>query len=274
MHQSCGIIGVGDTMDRKNIDKIAATEEDRVLLAKMWDKIQGGIRKNISAHTGFLSPREQQMAQFLFGDAPGLHFFGGHPDTERKMLVYLPDYLEECCLTEEDSPVVCIRADFYREDSPTHRDFLGALMGSGITRECIGDIWVGSNTCDFFVAAEIADYILQNFESAGRTSLKLRRLPLEQAASPEQKYSEITDTVASVRLDSILSSGFRISRSTAADYIAAGRAAIDGLPCEKAEKAVLEGAKLSVRGLGKIRLHKIGHTTKKGRISVVIHRYE
>ena len=261
-------------MDRKNIDKIAVTEEDRVLLAKLWDKIQSGIRKNILSHTGFLSPREQQMAQFLFGDAPGLHFFGGHPDTERNMLVYLPDYLEESCLMEDDSPVVCIHADFYKDNAPTHRDFLGALMGSGITRECIGDIWVSSNACDFFVTTEIADYILQNFESAGRTSLKLSRIPLIQTNPPEERYTEIRDTVASVRLDSILSSGFRISRSAAADYISAGRAAVDGLPCEKADKAVNEGAKLSVRGLGKIRLYQIGHTTKKGRISVVFHRYE
>ena len=147
-------------------------------------------------------------------------------------------------------------------------------MGSGITRECIGDIWVSSNGCDFFVTTEIADYILQNFESAGSTSLKLSRIPLIQTNPPEERYTEIRDTVASVRLDSILSSGFRISRSAATDYISAGRAAVDGLPCEKADKAVNEGAKLSVRGLGKIRLYQLGHTTKKGRISVVLHRYE
>lgn len=261
-------------MDRSNIDKIAETPEDRVLLAKLWDKMQSGIRKNIPSHTGFLSPREQQMAQFLFGDMQELVFFGGYPDAERKMLVYIPDYLEDSFLMEDDSPVFCIHADFYREDTPTHRDFLGALMGSGITRESIGDILVNNGACDFFVTAEIAPYVLQNFESAGRTSLKLKSIPLCQVSLPEQRFSEIRDTVASVRLDSILSSGFRISRSAAAEYIAAGRAAIDGLPCEKADRSVSEGAKLSVRGLGKIRLAAIGHTTKKGRISVVIHRYE
>lgn len=129
-------------MDRKNIDKIAATAEDRVLLAKLWDKIQAGIRKNIPAHTGFLSPREQHLAQFLFGEDPQLHFFGGYEDAERKKLIFLPDYLEDHFLMEADSPVACIHADFYREDTPTHRDFLGALIGSGITRECIGDILV------------------------------------------------------------------------------------------------------------------------------------
>lgn len=55
-------------MDRNNIDKIAQANDDRVLLAKLWDKINTGIRKNIPAHTGFLSPRELQLAQFLFGE--------------------------------------------------------------------------------------------------------------------------------------------------------------------------------------------------------------
>ena len=78
-------------MDRSNIDKIAQNAEDRVLLAKLWDKITAGMRKNIPANTCFLSPREQEMANYLFGCPEGLHFFGGYPDAERKMLVYLPD---------------------------------------------------------------------------------------------------------------------------------------------------------------------------------------
>ena len=44
---------------------------------------------------------------------------------------------------------------------------------------------------------------------------------------------------------------------------------IVGLP----DKAVAEGAKISVRGLGKIKLHAVNGRTKKDRISVVIHRY-
>lgn len=261
-------------MDRKNIDKIAETAEDRMLLAKLWDKIQAGIRKNIPAHTGFLSPRELHLAQYLFGDEPGLCRFGGFQDAERKMYLYLPDYLDEDFLMDDCSPVVCLRASFFKGETPTHRDFLGALMGCGITRESVGDILVGENSCDFFVTEEIAPYILQNFENAGRVSLKVSKIPLQDVASPEQKFTEIKDTVASVRLDSILSAGFRISRGTAGDYIAAGKAAIDGLPCEKADKTVSEGAKISVRGLGKIKLSVIGHATKKGRISVTIHRYE
>ena len=79
-------------MDRSNIEKIAHTPEDRLLLAKLWD-ISLGLRRDIPANTCFLSPREQEMARYLFGQEPGLQFFGGYKDAERQMLCYLPEYL-------------------------------------------------------------------------------------------------------------------------------------------------------------------------------------
>lgn len=260
-------------MDRSNIEKIAQSPEDRVLLAKLWDKINAGMRKNIPASTCFLSQRERELAKYLFGSQEGLFFFGGYPDSERKMLIYLPDYLEESALYGEDSPCVCLRAAFYQGDSPSHRDFLGALMGAGIGRETVGDICVGEGRCDFFVTAEIAPYLLQNFTSAGRTKLHLERIALSDASIPEPEVKEIKDTLASLRLDSVIASGFRVGRSLAAQYVTTGKAAIDGLPCEKPDKAVSEGMKISVRGLGKIKLEKVNGKTKKDRISVVIHRY-
>ena len=260
-------------MDRKNIEKIAHTSEDRLLLAKLWDKINAGIRKNIAANTCFLSPRELEMAKFLFGEPEWLYSFGGYEDAERKMLVFLPEYREESALYDKDSPCVCLRAEFYEGDSPSHRDFLGALMGAGIARETLGDICVGNGSCDFFVTSEMAPYILQNFTSAGRTRLRLTQIPLSEAFIPEPEVKEIKDTLSSLRLDRVISSGFRIGRSLAAQYISAGKAAIDGLPCEKPDKTVSEGRKISVRGLGKIKLQAVNGKTKKDRISVVIHRY-
>ena len=258
-------------MDRKNIDKIAKTPQDKLLLSKLWDKVQAGLRKNIPISTCFLSPYEQEMSRYLFGQLEGLHTFGGYPDAERKMLVFLPDYLEDALNTE--AGLVCLRASFYENDTPSHRDFLGALMGLGIARETIGDILVGNDSCDFFVTTEIAPYLLQNFTSAGRVKLHLKEISLDELATVQPQTKEIRDTLASLRLDSVISSGFRIGRSQAADYISSGRAAINGLPCEKPDKSVTEGMKISVRGLGKILLRSVGGQTKKGRISVVIDRY-
>jgi len=260
-------------MDRTNIDKIAQNAEDKVLLAKVWDKINGGIQRGIPANTGFLSPRELEMTRYLLGLPEGLHSFGGYPDAERKMLIYLPDYLDESALWDDDSPIVCLRADYYEGDAPTHRDFLGGLMGAGISRDSVGDICVSKGRCNFFVTSQIAPYILQNFTGAGRTKLRIAAIALCDAKIPEPEVREIRDTLASLRLDSVISSGFRISRSLAAQHISAGKAAIDGLPCEKPDKLICQGARISVRGCGKLKLHAIGGNTKKGRISVVIHRY-
>ncbi len=260
-------------MDRNNIEKIAQNPEDRLLLAKLWDKINAGIRKNIPANTCFLSVREQEMAKYLFGAEPGLYFFGGYGEAERKMLIFLPEYLDESCLMDEDSPLVCLHAEFFHGDSLSHRDFLGALMGAGIGRETVGDICVGKGFCDFFVTEEVAPYILQSVLGAGRTRVHMSRIPLSAASIPEPEVKELRDTLASLRLDSVISAGFRIGRSLAGQYVTSGKASIDGLPCEKPDKTVAEGAKISVRGLGKIRLTAVNGRTKKDRISVVIHRY-
>ncbi len=260
-------------MDRSNIEKITQNPEDRLLLAKLWDKINMGMRREIPSNTCFLSPRELEMSHYLFGAAHGLIPFGGFDGAERQMLVFLPAYLEEAYLTGEDSPVACLRAAFHPSDKLTHRDFLGALMGAGIARETVGDICVGEGSCDFFVTAEIAPYILQNLTSAGRAKLHIQQIPLTQAQIPHAETKEIRDTLASLRLDSVIASGFRMSRGLAAQHIAAGKAAIDGLPCTKADKLISQGSTISLRGAGKIKLCAVNGQTKKGRTSVVIERY-
>ena len=82
-------------MDRSNIEKIAKKGEDKVLLAKIWDKITAGMRKNIPANTGFLTLRELDMCRYLFGDQEGLMAFGGFEGAERTVCVFLPDWQEE-----------------------------------------------------------------------------------------------------------------------------------------------------------------------------------
>ena len=126
-----GILRGGDNMDRNNIEKIAKNSEDRLLLAKLWDKIDAGMRKNIPASTPFLSPRELELARFLFGTPEGLHEFGGYEEAERKMLVYLPEYLEKGELMGPDSPVSCLRATFYQGGQPQPPGFPGGADGSG-----------------------------------------------------------------------------------------------------------------------------------------------
>ena len=70
-------------MDRSNIARIAKSEDDKILLAKIWDKINSAISKNIPGNTCFLSPRDLEMTKYLFGAVDGLFSFGGYDHAGR-----------------------------------------------------------------------------------------------------------------------------------------------------------------------------------------------
>ena len=88
-----------------------------------------------------------------------------------------------------------------------------------------------------------------------------------------RRSRQIRDTVPSLRLDGIVSSGFSISRGKAAEYISAGKCELNYAPCVKGDKQTAESDVITVRGLGKIRLDAVGGNTKKGRICVEITRF-
>lgn len=255
------------------LDKVAQTDEDRILLARVYDKITAGERKNIPSFTCFLTKREQILAEQLLKDIP-VTFFGGTEEAERTVCCYVPEYLTEADLWDPDlSPICAVRAEFFKDDSLTHRDFLGSLMGSGIKRETVGDIFVAEGQCDFLVTREILPYVLQNLESAGRTKLHLRQIPLEEIAIPLQDLREIRSTVSSLRLDAVIGAGFGLARGKAASFVEAGRVTLNDMPCEKPDKAVSEGDKIALRGMGKIVLQTVGGRTKKDRLGIIIKRY-
>ena len=234
-------------MDRREkIARLAQTKEDEVLLARVYERITMAAQRNVPASSCFLSKREQMLVQELLRGEEFV-FFGGAALSEREVCCYLPEYLDESWLYSEGGPIAAVRASFYEQDRLTHRDFL--------------------------VLREILPYVLQNLTSAGRTKLSLQEISLADIQLPQQAVKTVRDTVPSLRLDGIISSGFSISRGKAADYVSAGKAELNYLPCMKGDKQVSEGDLVSVRGLGKLRLEKVGGNTKKGRISIEISRF-
>ena len=258
---------------RQAIERLAESDADRILLARIYDRIQGAVRRNIPAATCFLTQREQALARQLLPDVE-LVFFGGRREAERAVCCSLPDYLEpDVWLFGDDGPICAVRAEFYAADALTHRDFLGALMGCGIKRETVGDLYVQAGRCDFLVTREILPYVLQNLDAAGRTKLRLSPLAPEEISAPPPQVRLIRDTVAALRLDSILAAGFGLSRARAAQYVESGRTAVNALTCLKPDRLLRQGDTVSVRGLGKIELAEAGGTTKKGRTGVQIRRF-
>ncbi len=257
---------------RELLDRAARDGEERLLLGRIWDKYDQCRRRNIPTHTEFLSPQEQAAAERLLrmlGEGESFVRWGGYEGAERCRLYFLPDWQPE----PDRESIRCLRCTFYEAGRLTHRDFLGSLMGLGLTREKIGDILVAQNEAHVLVADSVADFLLRDWTAAGRTALKTEEIDPSELAVPAPQVKEIRDTVSSLRLDSVLSTGFSTSRGKAAEAIAAGRVQVNWTVCLKPDKPMAEGDVISVRGAGKCRLASVGNTTKKGRIFITMEHF-
>ena len=255
----------------ETLDKISRSDEERRLLARVWDKAEQA-RRGAPAFTPFLSESQQAATQRLIAALghPRHLFSGGYPGAERKVCAFLPSWQEE---DDWQTPFSALRCSWLSGEKLTHRDFLGAVLGQGIEREKVGDILVGAGSCDLLVFSELAPYLRQNFTEAGRAKLRVEEIPLAELALPEKKVKVIHDTVNTPRLDAVFSSGFSLSRGKAADAIAAGRVEVNHVPCVKPDKTVEQGDVLTCRGLGKCVVTELGGQSKKGRTILTIERY-
>ena len=260
-------------MDRREVlDRTARSEEERLLLSRVWDKREQCRLRSIPTATAFLSPQEQAAALRLLhalGVREGYVFWGGYDGAERQRLLFLPEWMDGPAGDE----AAALRA-VCRSGTPlTHRDFLGSLMALGLTREKIGDILVESGGCQVVADPSVLEFLVQSWDSAGREKLTVTALPLEELTVPEAAVREVRDTVSSLRLDNVLAAGFSLSRGKAAEAVEKGAVQVNHTVCQKPDKPVAAGDTITCRGLGKCVLDNVGGPTKKGRLPVVIRRF-
>ena len=251
------------------------TKDDKMLLAGVDDKFGQCSRQYRITHTNFLDLRQRSLIEkhskqmSLASSDVRLEFYGGYEDAERTVAVFLPDYADIC-----DCPLSVIRIKTPPGGRKlTHRDYLGSLTGLGIKRDMTGDILTYENGADIIVLDEISDFILLNYNKAGRTTLQPEAVELSELRIPESRTVTVKDTVASLRLDNVISSAFQISRAKAADAVRAGLVFVNSMQSEKPDMQVEEGVKLVLRGKGKAYLRQVGGRTRKDRIAVTIERF-
>ena len=255
------------------IRKYARSPEDDELLARLLDKVDIHERSGLMQHSRFLSERDrlccEPVLRVLGKEAV---FWGGYGEAERTVLILPAEWQEpESVMRSDSGPVAVLRAEYHGAENLSHRDYLGALMGLGIERDLVGDIIPREGSCDIVLLREIVPYVMQNLTSAGRASLSLREIP--EAEAREAEFRLLRDTVASLRLDAVVGSGFGLAREKAAAAIRAGKASVNSMECLKPDKLVEAGDRISLRGLGKMELSEVGGLSRKGRTQIVIKRF-
>jgi RNA-binding protein YlmH len=247
------------------------TEEDALLRARVGDACQLCEMRSCPRFVGFLDEHQQAVARAVLREKGSFEyrFFGGFEDAERTLLGVFPGFLPP---DDELFPLSAIGFRYRGAATLSHRDFLGALLATGVKREKIGDIICNNGFTVVFVDSELAPFLAETVTKVGNEGVRAQ-FPFTEPVTVRREYREYQDTVASPRLDAVLKAILRTSREEAARRITAGTVSCNHMPCEAVAHTVHEGDVLSVRGVGRFLVVTLGPLTKKGRTVMKWYHY-
>ena len=242
--------------------------DSEILKRRIIDTASISLRTEKSKFLGFLSVEEAMFAkQILKNFSVNFSFFGGCDTSQRVMLGCFPDWVRDI-----DFPITPITFTFRKSDILKHKDFLGSLMGLGVKREAVGDILVEEGRAVVFVCNDIADFVVSQLDKVGRTGVVLNigySMPLPKC----DELLDGSDTVASARLDCVVSALANFSRQDALQAVLDGRVSINSQICEKVSKTVNNGDIVTIRGKGKFIIDSLTDKSRKNRYIIKYKKY-
>ncbi len=219
----------------------------------------------------FLNMRQKELFIARANKYPDIKLefgFGFEGDGERCIACVRPEY----DTSDIAFPIDIIRTSVHAAGNVSHRDFLGAAMGLMIKRDYIGDIIVTDEECFMACHDSVSSLIINELKSVGHISVKFDwyHEPLVYRRSYSRQGSA---TVASLRLDSVLSAALKISRSKSSDMIKAGLVEVNHLNVQKSDFEIDSGDILSIRGYGKYMIGFDGNISRKNRYFINFSKY-
>jgi len=247
--------------------------QERPFVERMIDLCERADTRQQPMLTDFLDPRQAKIALSVagsFADA-AVHEWGGYEGAERQRALFAPSYWHP---SEEDFELVRLRAEVPGDYvSLGHGDYLGALVGLGVKRGKFGDISVHEGGADLIVARDIADFVRLHLNQVGRASVHLREIGPEELVVRKTEFAVKEYTVQSLRVDSVASDAFGMSRSKVVDPIKSGKLQLNWQIIDNPATPVEEGDVISLRGHGRVRVLEVGSLSKKGRTFIKVGKY-
>lgn len=255
-------------MNREALLNQFSNAEQKLEFSKILDGAAVCLKQHEPVFSGFLDPlkagafvhavlREESLPVNVVS-------FGGYPQAERRMLGLCPG---DMALSDEDFPIDAVEMTYNAKFGrpPSHRDFLGALLGLGIERRSVGDIVPAPGRALVVVHRKLAGYVCANMEKAGSTRVKADVKRLADVTFPQSSKQARKITLSSLRIDNVVSACFHVSRREAAALIAAERVYVNWIPVSGPSKPVSEKDAVTVRGMGRVEIGEMAGRTKKGK---------
>jgi len=251
-----------------SIENPFKSPDDKLLFAKVIDKYISTQKKQVPTHTDFIDPVRCaafiQTLERLRLDA-SIVSYGGYENAERKIITFFPEQ------GKESPPLFIVPiAITYNEKfskAPTHRDYLGAVLGLGLDRGKIGDIRLADTGAVLYVLEEVSHFIAENLNQVGRVTVKTKAHQELDKLENTGRIKRIT--VPSMRLDAVLSSALNLSRGKAATLIESEKVFVNWKQAKKTH-TIAVGDAITVRGMGRFSIDSLGGNTKKDRIVLEI----
>lgn len=269
-------------MDKQEIIKNFPKTEDKLLIAKICDKIKFMHTKNQVQVTEFLDNYQQSIVikMLQICKEKQAYLFGGYEEAERKMLFLIPDKLQEVFKKENNSiiteniKVISITLPQELQGTYHHSEYLGGIMKLGIRREKIGDIIVNEKGADILVKSDMAEYLKSHLKELTRfQKSEIIVKELSELMILPTKKEDIIILISQMRLDVIISEILHLSRSKANEIVSDERAFVNHELKTKNATMLKTGDVLTVRGKGKYEIGEIVSQTAKGKLRLQIKKY-
>lgn len=247
--------------------------ENRETIARVIDQADQAVKTWEVVATDFLSPPELFETQQAFSRLTDVQLvaWGGYPQAERQRLAIARSELP---LDTAQVQLAALEiAGNFLFDPATHRDFLGALLGTGIVRDRVGDIIVlGERGAQAIVVPDLVEFLEISLTQVRSVPVKTRRIELTELKIREPKKKELATVEASLRLDAVASAGFGMSRNKMVDLIEAGDVRVNWKDVSSASHQVKAGDLIAIRGKGRVEVGEVS-VTKKDRYRVQLTRF-
>ncbi|XP_024528027.1 uncharacterized protein LOC9632130 [Selaginella moellendorffii] len=250
-------------------------------LSRVLEKADRAVERQEVLHTDFLTPpalQESLACVRKLADV-GVVVSGGYAQAERCRLSLGPADLiraSQCSAGGYPGAVSALSVSGkFVHDAANHGDFLGAVLGTGIVREKVGDIIVldCSQGAQILVVPELVEYLIASLKQVRTISVQCKEIPLAEIEIHKPRVKALKSVEASLRLDAVASAGFKLSRSKLADLISKGDVRLNWKEATKSNTSLKSGDVISLAGKGRLQIGEI-ETTKKGKFSVEMIRYE
>ena len=261
----------------KNDRKQYQSEEEKLLIAKILDKLEFCKTRNKIVNTDFFNISEIGVIKKVLEEqkVSNYFFFGGKQEADRSILILYPDKITEEIARKNISNIVeIIRIIIPNELKYEHRDYLSGIMKLGIKREKFGDILVTDTGADIVCLKEISEYLQMNLKELIRFKKSTINLfDISELENIETKFEEFSIIVSSVRLDNFVAELARCSRTKAIEFIEEMRVFVNSIVQEKSSKKINEGDIITIRGKGKFVFDSIQRETKNNKFVINIRKY-